>query len=433
MLVEYSLQASPFTVAGWHQVAPPLETGREMFARLLLIVAVSLACTATLAEAGGQPPRRLEPRPVVVAIVGEAGANVLHEDFRSRAPIPPLPAGTPATTRVDLPNTGTFEQQLVSAQAGPLGRIPQGQLLQIAGTHLLVYNAESQPTSMLGPNRSHGTAVLGAAASRRSGSAPNAIYVFVLGNGRAWDWVAEQRWIDVATTSVNSPVGGGSGHGPVADSTCSKGAGVRRSVENGKLVLSAGGNGDPSWHLSSPAALPEVLRVGGHQADGSASPLPTRPYEVSDLILYDGPSADALTGTQNVIGTSFASPRAAGRAAQLLQDSRQLLRDVAAPARPGLAVQDRRTKAPASGPLADGVLTNTELRSLLQDTAIPRVEQPEARYAQEGFGLLGDEQMNLSRQVLRGTAKSPDRSVERGQHQQAQQLRALITHPARCG
>jgi len=401
--------------------------------RRLLLAALACALPAvTTTSVGAAAPAAARP-PVVVALVSEVGANVLHRDFRTRLPAQ-LPAGAPPVTWVDLPPDGPYDARLRAARADGLGSVPEGALLGLRGTRILL--AHRGPGSLdVFSAPSHGTGVLSAAASRRSGSNADALYVLVTGDiAPVLDWVARQGWIDIVSTSTNVLLGGGRSGQPVPDSFCGSAAEARRIVAAGKPLFAAAGNGEPDGATSPPLALPEVIRMGGVDARGAAEPDVTRPYDVGDLLSFtDGASAFDDTQPQGNRGTSFAAPRAAGRAALLVAHARAVLGDRGSGVRGGrLAVAPTGARRPSRGPLSDGALTAVELRRLLQDTATTAEPAGAARYPYEGFGALGTAQAALARAVLEGRAAAPDRGQEHRQHDDVQRLRAALTGPPRC-
>lgn len=402
---------------------------RLMRGRLSLL-ATSLLLAATPVAAAPSPAK--PPVPVVVAVLMESGANLLHEEFQVGASGAVLPAGAPRARTVPLPGPGPFQDRVAAAKAGPLGSTPPGELLHVQGTNVLVYNAESTPRdAFFSP--AHGTYVLSSVLGRRLGVSPDVRVVFVLGSSTsAWAWAAEQPWIDVVSTSYYF-VSGGDSHGSAAGRVACPGAGAVRQVASRKLVFAAGGNGTPESHGTAPAGLPEVIRVGGHVESPHRELLITRPYEFSDNFEVEAARGDADSGSLTVAGTSFTAPRAAARAAQLIAQARRLLVDRAGGIREGkVAVAGAGVRLPVRGPLADGSLTAGEIRQLMQDTATPVAADASMRYPVEGFGRLDEEQMRLARAVLDGSRPAPERATERGQHDLLQQARGLVTGAPRC-
>lgn len=397
----------------------------------LLATLLAGAALAASSPAGAAPPAATPP--VVVALVSELGANVLHHDFRTAEPLR-LPTGAPEVSLVDLPPDGPYDQRLAAARAAGLGAVPAGAVIALRGTRLLLVHLGPDPLDLFAVP-SHGTGVLSAAASRRMGSNPAALYVLVTGEDhRVLDWVARQSWIDIVSTSTGVLVGGGGTGRLVPDVACGTAEQARRVVAAGKPLFAAAGNGEPDAHLSPPLALPEVIRIGGVDVDGRTEPDVTRPYDAGDL-LSQTESASAVDDRQlrGTRGTSFTAPRAAGRAAALLAYARRLVGDRGSGVRAGrLVVAPAAAPRPRRGPLADGVLTAEELRRLLQDTAVAALAPGPQRYAAEGFGALGDQQDASARAVLAGQVEAPDRSAEHRQHQDVQRQRAVLTGPPRC-
>src|SRR5689334_3052386 len=168
-------------------------------------VLLALLLTATMAGPAGAAP------PPVVATVGDTGINPLHSEFRAKPGEPVVyPAGMPTPTFIDLPAGGPFDEQLAALRRGPLANLQPGVLYAIRGTRLLVispggtkvYTDAVPPTA---DARMHGTGVLAAAMGSVTGTAPDALGVFVAAKAvspEAWDWIARQPWIDAASMSV---------------------------------------------------------------------------------------------------------------------------------------------------------------------------------------------------------------------------------------
>ena len=349
--------------------------------------------------------------------------NVLHRDFETADGRDAVyPAGVPAVVGVTLQGTGSFEHRRAQVRAGVLGHLEPGVVYAVRGTRLLVVAApgaspktdvtasdeQSISTEPTDPTM-HGTGVVDAAIGRRFGTAPDALGVLVLGSvADAWSWVARQSWIDVATTSAYEP-----------GLPCQAAAAVRDFSRSGRLVFSSSGNTtDELEPLTSPNGLPEVYEVGGVDANGRSYLPPhddtdpwfaagtvVRPYETGELFSFTTAGYDGISTTMRFGGTSGATPRTAGWAADLLM----------------VAWQQHRA---SRGPLMDGTLTGAELRRLLHHVARPSQGGGPAGFAVEGFGSLSRERVALAAAVLAGRVVEPQRPEEDAYEAQVEAARA---------
>lgn len=404
--------------------------------RKVLGAAVAAAALAAVpAWAGAQPSTA---RPVTtIAIIGDAGINPLHEEFRTADGRDPVyPAGMPRPVLVTLPKTSDPQAALAELQAGPLGQLKPGTLYAVAGTRLLVYATPGRSSVLR--DRAHGTGTASSAAGRKIGSSPESLIVIVPGTSDAsYDWLARQQWVDVASTSVYAVR-------TTPTEQCAGAAGARSLHANGGLLFSSSGNAyDYYESLSMPNGLPEVYQVGGVDRTGRTwlPPRPeeneplfavgnvVRPYETGARYSFPAASPDDRTGTQPFGGTSGATPTVAGYAAELIAEARRVLRDRAPRSQAALATRRSGAALPKRGPLADGIFTRDELVSLLHDTATPAETTP-GRYMLEGFGATDARSHRFALSVLRGQAAAPDRTADREFHGQAEQVRQR--HTDRC-
>lgn len=395
--------------------------------------AVALLASPAVSAAPASPPP-----PPVIAVLGEAGLNVLHEEFRLASGTPArFPRGMPAPVRIDLPRSGSWDERMGTLREGPLGHMTPGVLYWIAGTRLLLVAPDPAETTAVGgddagvvfvdvsnPGRmdqlAHGTGVVGAAVGASTGTAPRAFALYVVGKGApSWQYLADQPWIDVATIS-NVELAAG----------CAAVPAVRAFRASGRVPFTAVGNTqDASSSAELPNGIPEFFHVGGVGDDGHtrltpdpgqsnsfhATQGPQRPYDVGELFTFDGPDSTSTSGRATFGGTSGASPRVAGRAAVLIDRARRLLQSAA---------------RPRTGPLADGRLTADELEDLLHHTAIPAEQDTPLRYEVEGYGALTDASMSHADAVLRGGAVPAARVAEDDAHQRAESVRAALAE--RC-
>lgn len=412
---------------------------RRGAARLVACVTAAVALHAT-AAAGAPAPI---PKPVVIAVVGEAGLNLLHEDF-ALAATPPAPPGMPRARTVTLPRHGTFDQRVAAAREDVLGRLAPGQLYRIAHSRVLaVINAggREEPVDLFA-DADHGTGVVSAAVGRRHGTAPGALVVLVLGSSdAAWQWVAAQPWIDLVSASYF-------GVGSVQDgtrTTCVEGRAIRALTARGRPVFVATGNGEGAGTAASPSGHPDAYHVGGVTRDGrtwlpqdrgdgavSHRITPNRPYDTGELFAFPAAAADSLTGEREFGGTSGAAPRTAGDAALLVAEARRILRSPHGDAPGGaLARAGRGVRPPARGPLRDGALTRDELQRVMRHTAVPYFSSPEG-YAVEGYGAITPTSVRHAIQVLRGVAEEPRRDAEDAFHANVDAVRRGLYPEIRC-
>jgi hypothetical protein len=396
--------------------------------------ALALACAlpAGAATASARPAPAVRP---VVGIVGDSGLNPLHDEFRTRdGRDPAYPPGMPHPVRVAMPRSGTFEERLDALRAGPLGHPKAGTLYALSGTRLLVYATPGQPDPLT--DRAHGTGTASAAIGNRTGSAPDALAVFVVGNApAAHEWLAAQRWIDVASISAYTIA---------TDDPCHNAHAGRLLPQDGGLLFSSAGNlVDYAEPFEFPNGLAETYQVGGVDSTGRTwiPPRPeatnpflvtgnvVRPYESGARYDFLAPGPDSLTGTMEFGGTSGATPTVAGYAVLLVAEARRLLGAHGGRTRTALATRGPGVRPPSRGPLADGVFTRDELVDLLHVTAIPKETGPE-RYLLEGFGATNAASHAKALAVLRGTATAPERPDEQALHDQVEAARAA--QASRC-
>ncbi|MDQ1684403.1 MAG: hypothetical protein QOC82_1140 [Frankiaceae bacterium] len=423
--------------------------------RLLLPLLVASFCApVAIGSAAAKVAPKAQPavRPVVIAVVGEAGLNVLHSDFATAdGRDPALPAGYPAARVVRLPRSGAFADRLRASESGPLGHLAPDTLYRVAGTRIIgVYAATdgNQPpkeTDLLA-DRLHGTGVTSSAVGRKYGTAPTAELVVVLGDGdNAWSWVANQPWIDIAVTATITEVDTANPNKP-SSFTCSGAAGIHQLATSGRLVFAGSGDDEQSGVINPPPGLPDVYQVGGVNSDGTpwmgvhqsesdpafATGQVTRPYVTGDLYSFTAASPDSLTGGAHFGGTSGAAPLTAGRAASLIATARAQLHTPNAGHSGALAWLGSAGSRPHTGPLADGRLTGGELSTLLRHVAVPSLPEP-AGFAIEGYGALNATTMTLARRVLAGLAAEPNRSDDDTAQTAVTTARQALFTSARCG
>lgn len=394
-----------------------------------------------LVVAGSAPVRgsRAAPReipPVVIAVVESGGMNVLHTDFRLRAGERlALPAAMPPTVEVELPRSGSFEQRMRKLRSSPLGAMEAGTLYRIKGTRIIGVYTAADDRQDITEDRFHATGTTSAAVGSEHGTNPDALLVFVADSSRgAWEWLVNQKWIDIISTSYYSFSIGSDSSG-----TCTAGPAIRRIAEQGRLVFSAIGNGEQAGIFFTPSGWPDAYQVGAVDDDGrSFRPDaegrlgPTRPYETGDRFVFPSADADSLSGSMEFGGTSGATPSTAGRAAELVTFARRLLHSRTAFEKGALARLGPGGTTPQRGPLADGKLTRDELIDVMHHAATPAEPPSPARYLLEGYGAFQENAVDLAKEILSGNTAEPERPDEDQMHEAVETARRSLFPDARC-
>jgi hypothetical protein len=372
--------------------------------------------------------------PVVVAVVGEPNSvNVLHHEFRTTDGRDPVyPRGLPRPTRIKLPTTGTFGQRLAALKDGPLASMHPGVLYAVAGTRLLLVNLSHAAYDAVGQDALHATGVVDSVVGTSVGTAPKALAVVVLGGGTdaAWSWIAQQSWIDLASTSDYTI-------STAPDPTqCIGSAQVRAFSRSGRILFSSSGNTtDQPEALISPNGLPETYLVGGTDSGGNswrpghpeesdpfyAAGNVVRPYESGERFSYQAAAPDSLAGLTHFGGTSGATPLTAGWAATLVDYARHVVGSTVGTSGGALATGPRH---PSRGPLSDGRLTRAELINVLHAVAQQHTGLPSgAAYAAEGYGALNAAALAEAKRIVDGTQPIPNRSGDDQADAAARQFR----------
>lgn len=191
--------------------------------------------------------------------------------------------------------------------------------------------------------------------------------------------------------------------------------------------------------LAASHLTPSAIIVGGHDSGYVTTWPGFSPHVVSDGCASWAAIYNHLDQSGDSVGsgTSAATPFAAGGAAQILLDARDILGDLQTGVDDGVVARGAAGLVP-SGPLADGVFTRQEWQRLVYVTASPRptaqyedgpvcgatwapyqatpvkwtdVPASFPEYVNIGYGAVDRPSIALAGRILRGEASSPDRSA----------------------
>lgn len=352
----------------------------------LVVLGLLAGCVAPAAIAPTDVASAATARPVVVAVV-DSGIDPYHEVFA-------LPPGAPdaydllgaslGAVPIEITREGTWAER--SGADMPMWRnVTPGTLYAIRGTRILAVSfAELTP----GPDggavfvapadfrildrAGHGTVVTAMVQK----AAPEGVVVMVQADGyfcalvartdcllapsaaAGLEWVAEQPWVDIVSTSIGAPGNPPIQHGiaPELDRVVDA---TRAAHDAGKLVVAAAGNTPGPSAFGTFQGPPWAIAVGGsfQQRNASAPSANSFTIDVAADFGVIAPEAGTLDETYDGSGTSFAAPFVAGTLAE--------------------AVRLLRERAGHEGGIAEGALvdangvrlTRTELRDALNATA----------------------------------------------------------------
>lgn len=434
-----------------------------MSARLaLLAVAATVLVAADPAGSSARPfPQSPHDVRVVVATL-DTGVNPLHPTFRRDGAtahpstyLEGYPTDAPAA---ELTLTDSFDDDLLDSEDG-LDAFATG-FAWVPGTQII--GAWSHPDDVdpvfTGPNGTqyHGGPAASQIAGRGYGFSEDTLLVVMDRtaqgsstsayevNAMGLRWAADQPWIDVIHTNIQSPFpwhGHAVAEGrPVSTEDVDA---VRYALERGKVVVSAAGN---FWALpaeTSPhTALPGVLVVGANDNCGGPTDYTNlHPDVVSDG--YATPAADPDGyGEVQFGGTSSASPRVAGYVAELVLRVRREVGHLGG-IRDGALVVVPEAQRPEAGPLADGRLTADEVHRVVRHTADPAghpsrfdggsgicIPAPGAEtgawWSKLGYGEVSEHTIDVAVDVVLGRVEEPARPVEDGHRDRSLLLRSVL-------
>ena len=424
----------------------------------LLVVAalmgVSTPSAIQSASAAGRPRAH-----VVIAVVGEVGANVYHRDFAAPKQtsypgnwLPGYPKGAaPLRLHLGEPNL----RNAIAADDRTWQDVRPNRLYYIPGTRFagVVYlpspldrsgdasfdsnnpaGTLQSPRPIIG-NTDHGTGVASVAAGTRFGTCPDCDLVLVAADNPedGLAWAAKQPWIDIISNSwgglVGTPTRAMPTHPDRAAQPSSEAS--RAAAASGHAVLFASGNGvsalGPATHgtqhsltWDSPfAGPPWVLTVG---ASKPVTDQPTDWHNVPVDLIAQGearPAADysSTDGEMTFSGTSCSTPITAGVLGEALYRARSAAGDAHVGVSQGALLLNPRAASPAGRRVtylqlfdaAKAVATwhTFDPRTLANDPFLTPTTQ--AGYAYEGYGVLDRQSVSPLVNVLLGRAPRPGR------------------------
>lgn len=394
-----------------------------------LFVALTLAPATALSQ---EAPPPLPPADPVVVATFDTGTNPFHPCFRRdwtdvespRDLIPTYPADA---LPVPLTFADSYSESLAESQDA-LQAIEPEKLHFVPGTNLSFYGTA---WSEFVDDYPHGAQASSQIACEAYGLAPDS-HLVVLNwydnNSAGPDlirWAASQPWIDVVHLNIQDyPM-------PVFPAPE-----IEDVIASGKVVVIAAGNGVAGLGPSYPMELsrwngpPGSLIAGANDNGGYAAYSNLNPHVVMDGC---GTVAAHPTnyGETSFSGTSSASPRITGYVARILG----ILRAEYGHTGDGLLTIPPDSPHPASGPLADGVLTAAEMHDAVRATANPNphasyfdgtggfgscipwglpqpVDSPVAVYAKMGYGEVSEHTLPAAVELLAGRAPRPERTED---------------------
>lgn len=134
----------------------------------------------------------------------------------------------------------------------------------------------------------------------------------------AMDWIADQDWIDVVSTSIGLP-GNPPDSGVISEDTMRVVAATRRAAESGKILVNGAGNTVAPSVQSPINGPPWLVAVGGfqHAARGEAS-LAAKSIDVVSNFTEYVPRRETVDELTRQAGTSLATPIVAATLATAL-------------------------------------------------------------------------------------------------------------------
>lgn len=239
------------------------------------------------------------------------------------------------------------------------------------------------------------------------------------------EWILEQPWIDIVHVNMAFFAPYPFDTGPITA--------FEHLVESGRLVVLAGGNGAGNGGPPYPMELQHTSGAPGTLVAGANDQCAAGAYwsNLNPHVVMDGLATVAAHeveyGEAAFSGTSSASPRIAGYAAELLYQVRAHYGLTYGLDQGALVVVDP-SQAPETGPLADGWLTNVELHEIIRKTAAPPHDSafdgdpflsgcpglppgvPD--YAKHGYGEVSEHTLDEALDVALGRAPMPERAEE---------------------
>lgn len=339
----------------------------------------------------------VENPPTSVVAHIDTGVNPYHQAFRDRSPLAHVhPSayieGFPEDARaLNLSLDATSYEEALAQDRDVWANVTGGELYWIPGTRIVGaislgdggVREDREETPIL-DDHGHGTMTGSRAVGASTSLAPNARLVTVEGlGGEQVRWAADQGWIDVQTNSwidfVPPPANRAQDELPASDIESTSEAFAAAADE--MVTIAASGNGaaytagvapTPTYTLST--APDGVILVGAHD-NGYLTPWSgSPPHLIADGFRPLAAVFDATTAIDThaySCCTSASAPYAAGAAAHIITQARNLLGDASVGIENGTVAEG---EAPAidQGPLADGELTRQELRDVLLKTAQQR-------------------------------------------------------------
>lgn len=386
---------------------------------------------------------------VVVAVI-DTGINPYHQWFRRpgwtahpSTYIDGYPASATSLSLTFGGNQGDNRLDDLNAWA----QVERGRFYTVPGTNIVgaISFGENYPGG--GPildDGGHGTGTAGAVTE----VSPDALIVVVetgTGPGQfdaALDWVNAQEWIDVVSMSWGT-LGNVGFLGRPADVTQAHPEMRTKAFwDQGKLTFVAAGNDGTATFLDQFDGPPWVVAVGGADSEpaNTSYTLTARPFDVVADHNNTLPSHKDVYALTDWVGTSFSSPQAAGAVAEAI------LRARIATGHTGGITDGALVVGAGAGPLADGRLTNDEVRDAMNATAryldaeglfVPDPVRtpvlPVAPWLQQGWGHVGPATVEGLTSVLTGTATAPAKPAEveaqQGAYQAVRELVWLHGYP----
>jgi hypothetical protein len=413
--------------------------------RVLPALFVMLALAPSAAESQ-EPPPPVTADPVVVATF-DTGTNPFHPCFRRDwaedvdSPADFIPGYPDDAIPIPLTFDDTYPASKADSQEALQSIVPR-KLHFVPETNLSFYGTA---WTEFVDDYPHGSQASSQIACPEYGLAPNAELVVInwYDNNAAGPelirWAAAQPWIDVVHLNIQDiPL-------PVRAKE------IDDVIASGKVVVIAAGNGVNGLGPSYPMEIsrwngpPGSLIAGANDNGGYAAYSNLSPHVVMDGCGTVAASPNSF-GSTGFSGTSSASPRITGYVARLIGELRAEFGHTGE----GLLTIPEGSPRPATGPLADGVLTAPEVHDAVRATANPNphasmydgtggagsciywvpqpVDSPIAVYAKMGYGEVSEHTLPAAIDVLAGRTPRPQRS-EDAFYAVSEQIRSTLFPP----